>query len=156
MNSNTVAENLPWFPQVTTPMPLEALYSLMKEHVSDEINRNPLDGTNDRFADKFVLVDQNYFQSRPNGIDQTKMTDDVLAFCSLILTYAKSAADSLRPNQSPKLYSSFMPRTEFNTIFELVKPKLPGDLFNIFNTLACYTKEGNNLVYVDPSNSLLD
>ena len=99
-------------------MPLEALYSLMKEHQADPDpdERNPLDGYNDNPEHKLVVVKQEYFQSNKNGIDQSKVTDDVLGFCSLVLSYAK-AAKELETNESPKLRTVFMPRTEFKTIY---------------------------------------
>ncbi|KAL8789566.1 MAG: hypothetical protein Q9195_006743 [Heterodermia aff. obscurata] len=73
-------EKLPWFPQITTPMPLEALYSLMKENQANPVpdQRNSLDGYNVVYS--LVVVKQEYFQSNKNGIDQSKVTDDVLDF----------------------------------------------------------------------------
>ena len=133
-------------------MPLEALYSLMKENFEDPDEKNVLDRDNFQYEAKstVVLVKQDYFQSKPNDIDPSTITDDVLAFCSLILTYAKCASKGLRPDQSPKSFIAFMPRTEFNTLFEIVKTKLPGDLFSLFNILACYkTDRGLNAMYVD-------
>ena len=136
-------------------MPLDALYSLMKEQVNPPANyedENILNGVNPRFnPPKLVLVRQEYFQAKPNGIDPSSVTDDVLAFCSLILTYAKAATELLRPNQSPKLFSTFMPRTEFNTMFQFVKPKLPGDLFDLFIILACYQTDKNGVKSVKTS-----
>lgn len=131
-----------WQPQVTAPMPLEALYSLMVENEADPDpdDRNPLDGTN-FVGDFLVVVTQEYFQSNPNGIRQSDVTDDVLGFCSLVLSYAKAATNRLGNSQSPKLFTSFMPRTEFNTIYQQVKSKIPGDLFQLFNNLACYRTE---------------
>ncbi len=109
-------------------MPLEALYSLMEENFGNPIEKNILDGTDFHYTDKLVLVKKNYFQSKPNNIDESTITNDVLAFCTLVLSYAKAAIVELKPDQSPKLFISFMPRTEFNTLFQLVKPKLTGDL----------------------------
>lgn len=84
------------------------------------------------------LVTQQYFRSDAIELDHTRVTDDVLAFCSMVLSYAK-AAQAL--DASPKKLLAFMPRTEFNTIFRQVKPKLPDDLFALFNSLACYKTE---------------
>lgn len=128
-------------------MPLEALYSLMKEQLAQpapQPGRNILDGICPR-GDYLIVVTQEYFQSNINGIDGSKVTDDVLGFCSLVLSYAKAASNKLQKDQSPKLFLTFMPRTEFNTIFSSVKSKIPGDLFDLFNSLACYTidKNGN-------------
>jgi hypothetical protein len=94
-------------------MPLEALYSLMKEQVSDPENPNILDGMPPTTEPYLILVTQSYFQSNKNGIDQTKVTDDVLGFCSLVLSYAKAAKDPLKANESPKLRLTFMPRTDY-------------------------------------------
>jgi hypothetical protein len=142
---------LAWDAQVTAPMPFEALYSLMKEQKSDlpTSKWNILTGVetgragNNYGSDNLVVVTQQYFQSNKNGIDQNKVSDDVLGFCSLVLSYAKGARYALSPDQSPKLMLTFMPRTEFNTMFQQVKSKIPGDLFTLFNSLACYKTEKN-------------
>ena len=135
-----------WAPQVTAPMPLEALYSLMKENLeNDDSDHNILDGYSYR-GQNLVVVTQEYFQSNTNGIDASKVTDDVLGFCSLVLSYAKAASQTLQPDQSPKLFITFMPRTEFNTIYHQVESKIPGDLFTLFNSLACYKTNDNGQV----------
>lgn len=48
-NKKQEPEGLPWSPQITAPMPLEALYSLMKEQQSDPppSSRNIFDGFHD-------------------------------------------------------------------------------------------------------------
>lgn len=110
----------------------------MKEQkalVPTDPKRNILDGDG---PSGLILVTKDFFQSSPNGIDGSKLTDDVLGFCSLVLSYGKAANNKLQPDMSPKLFITFMPRTEFNTLFGLVKSSLPGDLFALFNILACY------------------
>jgi len=144
--TNPDPNSLEWSPQITAPMPLDALYSLMKENAQDlpEAERNILDGDPIR-GNQLVLVTQDYFQSNKNGIDKSKVTDDVLAFCSLVLSYGK--LPSKVSTKSPKLYTAFMPRTEFNTIYQQVRSKIPGDLFTLFDSLACYTtEEGDDTV----------
>ena len=128
-------------------MPLEALYSLMIENQVN-VDKNILDGSNFNPAAILVVVTQAYFQSNPNNIEESQMTDDVLAFCSLVLSYAKAASNTLRGNQSPKLFTVFMPRTEFITLFGIVKSKLTGDLFKLFDNLACYKTDDGDLVSV--------
>lgn len=119
-------------------MPLEALYSLMRENKQNlREDRNVLDGETIRYPDGLNLVTQEYFQSTPNDIVGSTVADDVLAFCTLVLSYAKPAA-LLRYGQSPKLFTAFMPRTEFNTLFRQVRGRIPGDLFALFKKLACY------------------
>ena len=149
MSKSSRPDILLWSPQITAPMPLEALYSLMDKNIRDsdpDIRdpdpRNILNGTNIKFPkNKFVLVRKEYFESMPNNIDGSKITNDVLAFCTLVLSYAKAATEPLSPDQSPKMFTTFMPRTEFNTMFQIVKSKLPGDLFSLFNILACYKED---------------
>lgn len=135
-----------WQPQITAPLPLEALYVLMKVRATysqvpegneyfDIIGDGPksLLGTQ-------VLVSKNYFKKKPNGIDGALLTDDTLAFLSLVLTYAKAIAKKpLGRDESVKLRSVFMPRTDFHTLYTKVKSQLPGDLWNIINTISCYT-----------------
>ena len=142
-SKKTKVDNLPWSPQVTTPMPLEALYSLMEEQQRDLVSpeRNILNGVNFD-PGTLVVVAKNYFQSNKNGMDQSKDSDDVHGFCTLVLSYAKTATRKLKRDQSPKLFLTFMPRTEFNTIYNMVKSKFKGDLFDLFNNLACYTTKG--------------
>jgi hypothetical protein len=89
----------------------------MQENQADPPERNILDGTNFRQDATLVVVTQACFQSNANGIDKTKVAEDVLGFCSFVLSYAKAARNELAPDQSPKLFSVFMPRTEFNTIY---------------------------------------
>ena len=129
-------------------MPLEALYTLMKEQVKnpDYGARNTLNGICTE-GDCINLVTELYFQSKPNGIDGTQLTDDVFGFLTMVLSYAKVAITkqkSFKPDQSPKQFLTFMPRTEFNTIYGQVKSEIPGDLFTLLDTLACYTTEANN------------
>ena len=136
-----IDKKIRWSPQITTSMPLEALYSLMKEQViTDPINRperNVLNGANFRGQD-LALVTKDFFKAKPNGIDGSTVQDDTLAFLTLVLSYAKAATVKQQKDQSPKLFTTFMPRTEFNTIFGIVQSKLCGDLWELFNKLACY------------------
>jgi hypothetical protein len=129
-------------------MPLEALYKLMKEqrdYMHDKkkkpefiINGYETGRTGPNRPDKnLVVASKNAFDGNPNGIDKTKIGDDVLGFCSLVLSYAK-AAYPLQEGESPKLLLTYMPRTDFNTMFDQVKSQLPGDLFKLMAHLACF------------------
>lgn len=121
-------------------MPLEKIYEIMKIHVknTEHILNGFVDGT-----DFSVLVTQLYFKGNRNGIDKDQVTDDVLAFCSLVMSYAKAAFVPLSRNGSPKQRTVIMPRTNFAALYDEVKSKIPGDLFGLFETLACY-KTGLN------------
>lgn len=138
-------------PQVTAPMPLEALYSLMRENVRGIIDgRNILDGqTSFTTGQTLQLVTKNYFQSASLKMDPDKVTDDVLGFCTLILSYAKAANKKQPKDVSPKHWLTFMPRTEFNTIYSQVKSKFQIPLFDVFNILACCkTDQAERVTYV--------
>ncbi|KAI0388673.1 hypothetical protein F5Y17DRAFT_470265 [Xylariaceae sp. FL0594] len=129
-----------WAAQITAPMPLEGLYSLMGEEAKGAPNLNIINGGESRRTNggkpNLVFVTTDFFQATPNGMTPSTVTDDVLGFCSLVLTYAKGAKALLLPDQNPKLLLNFMPLTEFITMFQQVKSKMPGDLFTLFNTLA--------------------
>ncbi|PVH98468.1 hypothetical protein DM02DRAFT_657349 [Periconia macrospinosa] len=148
INKARKPEEVGFQPQITAPMPLEAVYSLMEEQVQNPDVKHVLDGTNYSYMKGLQLVTQQHFQSNPAGIDQTKVTDDVLAFCTLVLSYAKGALGALQPGSSPKKLTTFMPRTNFNKIFAHVSSKLPAKgeaLWKLFENLACYTGDGNQV-----------
>jgi hypothetical protein len=145
-----------WAPQITAPMPLEALYSLMKENVQKtntnpdtDPNRNILNGaTSITTGQNIQLVTKDYFVSPSLNINPSTITDDILGFCTLVLSYAKAANLEQDPDVSPKHKIPFMPRTEFNTIYAQVRSKFEITLFDlqvfdIFNILACYKTDLN-------------
>lgn len=140
-----------WAPQITASMPLEAIYSLMKENIQDvQSGRNILNGLIPKSRGQNIqLVTKDYFQDLSLKVDVSKINDAVLGFCSLVLSYAKAANGKFKeddPNDKEKSAKSlipFMPRTEFVTIYGAVKSFFPTsvddtELFDIFNTLACY------------------
>jgi hypothetical protein len=137
--------NMLWAPQVTAPMPLEALYSLMQENLKEtETGRNIHDGeTSHSTGQNIQLVTQDYFQSSSLGIPASSVSDDMLGFCTLVLSYAKAANREQTPDVSPKHWLTFMPRTEFNTIYAQVSLKFMSPLFDMFNTLACYKTDSS-------------
>ena len=153
LTQNTDKDHIPWIPQVTTSMPLEALYALMKENVQGVTNgRNVLNGLIPRSrGQNLQLVTKEYFQALSPKIDIDKVNDAVLGFCTLVLSYAKAANKPINPHDhnviemSPKSWIPFMPRTEFVTIYQAVKSVFSpaGELFDIFNTLACYKTDDN-------------
>ncbi|KAL9084424.1 MAG: hypothetical protein Q9165_008062 [Trypethelium subeluteriae] len=151
LDQNTDKGGIFWVPQVTAPMPLEALYSLMQENLRGTLNgRNILNGqTSFTTGQNLQLVTKEYFQSASLKMDPNKITDDVLGFCTLVLSYAKAADKDQPADTSPKHWLTFMPRTEFNTIYSSVKSKFSGPLFDVFNTLACYKTDQGERVTLD-------
>ncbi|KAF2492650.1 hypothetical protein BU16DRAFT_592358 [Lophium mytilinum] len=156
LDQTTNLGRTPWAPQITTSMPLEALYSLMKENVLRAPNgRNILNGdtASTNRGQNIQLVTAKYFENDISlKVDVKKINDAVLGFCTLVLSYAKAATklnlndvntlnDENSQEMSPKSWLPFMPRTEFVTIYRAVKSFFPveeNELFDIFNTLACY------------------
>jgi hypothetical protein len=145
LTPNTDKGNIIWLPQVTAPMPLEGLYSLMLENIQDpQTGRNILNGATSFITGQNIqLVTREYFQSASLKIDASTVTDDMLGFCTLVLSYAKAADLEQAPDVSPKHKIPFMPRTEFNTIYAQVSSKFTTSLFDVFDTLACYKTDSN-------------
>jgi hypothetical protein len=140
-----------WVPQVPAPIPLEAMYSLMEENViltdDPEAERNILNGqTSFTTGQNIQLVTQGYFQFASLKIDASTVTDDMLGFCTLILSFVKAANLVQAPDVSPKHWLAFMPQTEFTTIYEQVSSKFTIPLFDVFNTLACYKTDSQKQV----------
>ncbi len=138
------ADQIGWAPQVTAPLPLEAISDLFSKAVSN----TPSDLLPSiRPGRNMVWVSKDFFQSNPNTISADSVKDDVLGFFSLILSYAKNARDE-EEDQSPKELTSIMPRTEFTTIFAQVKstvPLNPKTLYELVKVLACYKNNANGV-----------
>lgn len=140
--AGNLADDIGWSPQVTAPMPLEGLYDLMylqmKDHAFKRAPTDSLTGVSTKYFDRHTVVTKRFFASKPNGIDPDSLTNDVLAFLSLVVTYAKNANSKMPPDLSPKFFSTFMPRDTFTTLYNEVKTKIPGDLWDLINVLVCY------------------
>ena len=139
-------DQIVWAPQVTAPLPLEAISDLFSKAVpgtpSELLPTNP--------SPRMVWVSKDFFQSNPNGISADSVKADVLGFFSLILSYAKNARNE-GEDESPKELTSIMPRTEFTTVFAQVKPTVPlnpNTLYGLVKVLACYKNaaDGNGVV----------
>lgn len=99
-------------------------------------------------GNRMVYVTKDFFQSKPNGISSDSVKDDVLGFFSLVVLYAKSAKVE-EDDDSPKDLLSIMPRTDFTNLFKQVKPAVPGKLYDIVSTLACYKNSGAKVENVE-------
>lgn len=82
-------DQIKWAPQVTAPLPLEAIGDLFAKVVAD--TRSELLPSNP--SPKMVWVNKDFFQSNPNTISADSVKGDVLGFFSLVLSYAKNAMD---------------------------------------------------------------
>ena len=126
---------VPGGPQVTVAMPLEGINDLISQAVSGQTNPL-LAGISP--STNFVSVTGDFFQTKPGGIDPATVQPDVLGFFSLLMSYAK-AAKAMDKNQSVKVLTSIMPRTEFTTIYAQVSSQLQGvNLYDVVKVLGCY------------------
>jgi len=123
------SNNILWGPQVTAPMPLEAISDLFAKNAANQ--PDPLleklndQGKRGKVSQRMISVTKVFFQSNPNGISSATVKDDVLGFFSLIISYAK-AAKAQEEDQSPKMLTTIMPRTDFTTIFAQVSKMIRG------------------------------
>ena len=130
---------LEWTPQVTAAMPLEAIHWLM-----DQGKQNGM-----RIYDpgvNMVKVIPEFFKTSPGRVTQNQVQNrpDVLGFFSIVLSFAK-AAKLVEENESPKVVSKIMPRTDFTTIFETqgISEVIPKEhLYDIVKALACFKNTG--------------
>ncbi|TVY32682.1 hypothetical protein LSUB1_G007618, partial [Lachnellula subtilissima] len=137
-----------WAPQVTAPLPLEAISDLFAKNTANQ--EHPLlpklnaQGKRALVSQRMISVTKDFFQSSPNKISSTAVKDDVLGFFSLVMSYAKSAK-AFGEDESPKMLTTIMPRSDFTTIFAQVKGAVPGTLYDIVKVLACYKNDGTNV-----------
>lgn len=120
-------------------MPLQAIYELFGQRNGDSVLLPSRRVANQNM----VLVTKEFFQSSPNGMSSENVKDDLLGFFSLVMTYTK-AADQV-DESGIKALMSIMPRTDFSTLFKLVKSQVKGDLYKIVQVLACYKGSGDSL-----------
>ena len=135
--ASATPETLRWNIQVTAPMPLEAIYDLFSKAAHERSSH--LLPQNDPFRG-MVYVTKQFWRTKPNGISPDKVTEDIMGFFCLVLSYAK-LAQKLPPDESMKSRISIMPRTDFRTIYKHIKHKLQGRLYDIITILACYKNQ---------------
>lgn len=139
------ASKLGWQPQVTVPMPLAAINDIMLKYVRNE--QSVLLPKIRRL--KITAVTKDFFQSKPFNMDGSAVSQDVMGFLSLVLSYAKNAR-LMDEDTSIKDLTSVMPRTDFTTIYGLIKSELPThaegwSLYTLVNILSCYENTGNDV-----------
>lgn len=121
-------------------MPLEAIHDLFAMAMNKQTS--PLLPV--KQPDKnLTLVTKDFFQKSPNGISAESVHDDVLGFLSLVLSYAKlkdqnDRLQNQQEDESYKMRTSIMPRTDFTTIYGTVKESIPGSLVELVKRLACW------------------
>ena len=120
-------------------MPLEGIQDLISsvaEGVSD-VNRRTESSL--LIKEGYVLITKEHF--RHLKVDKDKLTDDVLGFFSLLLSYVKADWDVLDTSNSPKQLLNIMPRTDWANLYAQVKekgPVSPDRLVETVKQLACF------------------
>ena len=132
--------DLRFTPQITVPLPLSALYDILRGAEFGTSNPHFLDHF-ERPGQERVIVTKEFFQSRPFGIDPELVDADVLGFLSIVLSWAKGTINS-KSGMLFKGLSWIMPRTSFAGLFNEVDDRLPrGRLFELLKVLACYRND---------------
>lgn len=142
------SSKISWAPQVTAPLPLEAISELfrrIKDNEASDLLEKLTNGKRPARSNQMVAVTDDFFQSRPNDIGPGDVKDDVLGFFSLVMSYAKNAKFE-DEDTSMKELTTIMPRTEFITMFSMVKNRVPGPLLDLVAILACYERKDGKLV----------
>ena len=133
-----------WFPQVTVALPLEAIWRMMQRAKYKKAGIDPpgegpgiliaSSGALDKM--NIAFVHKKFFQTQPNGMTED-ISEDVKGFFSIVLSYVKGAKIE-KADYSPKRLLWIMPRTDFIALYQIVKPKIRGDLFALVSVLVCY------------------
>lgn len=90
-------------------------------------------------SDKWVSVTKDFFQSKPGGLEPDAVTEDVLGFLSLLVSYAK-VARAMDEDETLRHLLPIMPRTDFVGQLNQVSSKLQNvDIYQVVTILACYT-----------------
>ncbi|PLB47919.1 hypothetical protein P170DRAFT_427091 [Aspergillus steynii IBT 23096] len=145
-NEGAIA-NIGWQYQVTVPMPLGAIHDLFRKARSGE-NTPLLPGTKMASKGRMIWVNKNFFQANPEGNSPDQITPDAMGFLSLVVSYAKNA-ETRNPEESPKMLTPIMPRTDFASIYNDVKSDIKGDLYKLVSVLLCYKNDEGDEVEFD-------
>ena len=107
------------------------------------MTNNPLVGGTKTQKDNMIWVNKDFFASNPQGNQETTVSEDMMAFFSLVLSYVKPNGKFRSTlSTSAKTLTSIMPRTDFLTMYHSVKDKIKGDdLYGLVKQLTCYTNE---------------
>ena len=151
--TQNAAAGLLWSVQATAPMSFKGISSLF-QNVLDASDS----GSYSRPADSYVLpafsngigkvgkptvVTSDFFQASPNGMTSGAMQSqtELLGYLSLLITYIKGAQNF--GDVSPKSVLWIMPRTDFTSMYNLVKSPMQGNLLDLVQKLVCYTNEAD-------------
>jgi hypothetical protein len=137
--------------QVTAPVSLGAVHKLIAMAKQDPPARNPLLSTIPGKTKSFhTVLREDFAAVGLKHLAPIDMSDDLLGFLSLVVSYAKATVGVTNPAAGPKQSLSIMPRTDFATMYNAVaaaplKRQLQDtSLFEIVKRLASRAGDGNS------------
>jgi hypothetical protein len=92
-------------PQITAPLPLSAIYDILRGAEFGPPNPHFLDHYK-RQGQERVIVTKEFFQSHPFDIDPDTVHGDLLGFLSIVLSWPKSAMNSRAVRSSKAILES--------------------------------------------------
>ena len=104
-------------------MPLEAIYQLFVDLKGDGISSNAIMAEGSKRDNIHVVRREDFRLLGLTGFKPADITDDLLGFLSLVVSYAK-ATRRMQAKDGPKHSLSVMPRTDFAAMYELVRKKI--------------------------------
>ncbi|KAL8846955.1 MAG: hypothetical protein Q9221_007997 [Calogaya cf. arnoldii] len=117
------SDALLWSRQVTVAMPLKAIYQLFVDLKRDGISSNAIMAEGSKRDNIHVVRREDFRLLGLTGFKPADITDDLLGFLSLVVSYAK-ATRRMQAKDGPKHSLSVMPRTDFAAMYELVRKKI--------------------------------
>ena len=136
--------------QITTSMPLDAVYKLMKDAKAGKSSEVYASGLSKKNSNIHIVQKQDFADAKLTDIKENDITDDFLGFFTLLVSYAKSTKD-MKPSEGPKHSLSVMPRTDFAAMYAMFKAKIEPqyqggcwDLYSIVKALAKKQGDGGS------------
>ena len=156
------AKSLLFGKQITTSMPLAAVYKMMKDVKSGKGSKLYSSISNKKKANIHIVEERDFADAELHKIRSSDITDDMLGFFSLLVSYAKATKD-MKASEGPKHSLSIMPRTDFVTMYKMFDAKLKAQyeggcssLFDIVQKLARKDGDGGRGVDRDFNDDQLD
>ncbi|KAF2650990.1 hypothetical protein K491DRAFT_730354 [Lophiostoma macrostomum CBS 122681] len=144
------AVDVRWSPQVTAPMPFEAILELVRYAWNNQPSALLPPGLRATSQGFQVYITKDFFQASSGGFSADDVKDDALGFFSILMTWVKLPNNAENdwehdPATSYKMYIGIMPRTDFTSMYSLFKESntMQGSLYDMVKKLACYNNEDN-------------
>ncbi|KAF2094386.1 hypothetical protein NA57DRAFT_60432 [Rhizodiscina lignyota] len=136
-------------PQLTAPMPLEAIQELIVKYRTTSKSAGWLFSA--RTSSPLIAVTKDFFQAHPllKPADMEKY-QDILGFFSLLVSWAKVFDGWATKGQSLKNLLPIMPRSDFISLYYQIRYKFssPLDLYSVVSVLVCYKNDKHDTTAV--------